>query len=704
MEEQTTVVIDIQLNDEDVSYRLAQVNREMEELRKENAAMRKSVKDGTKTWEDVSIKLADNEAKLKSLKAEQSALTGQVAQATQGNRKYGTSLKEQSALLNDLRNRYQSLNEEQRNSDGGKAMLKQIQDLDASMKNSDATMGLFQRNVGDYANSIIKALGLTGPAASGATKAIGLVGNAAKSLIAIPVIAVITAVILVIKKVVDAIKGSEEQTMRMKEALAVFQPLIIAVKNGFSALANILITVVEGAIKGVTLAMEGLARAADWVGSLFGQDWGLTERTEEMKAAAAAQMELTRAENEYIIQKRQWSVESAKIDRDVAELRAKSADKERYTAEERKQFLTEAQALEARQMEERKRLAAENLRLLQERAAQTENSTEDLDKLAEAEVALINVEKEYNETLRGRLKEQQKLDQQIRQESIAAAEAYRKKIEELRKAHEDIIKMLDMSAYHEKSAEYFKKQTEKIQQYNEYRAELLRESVKINQELAASLAEMPEIPDLTEAMEPTKMEQFAAAYQRSANTIEGTSQQLASAFGTVASIYQQLADDETKSEEERAKAAKKARRWSAIQIAANSATAMAKGIAGAMDTPFPANLVSLSTTVAALLSAIAQAKALATDGFYTGGVIGGFHGASMGPDNTVIAGRKGELVLNANQQRNLFDIANGVTSTPNMAALIAEAVRNMPAPVLEYSEFTRFTENVKSLDYSQQIK
>ena len=54
MEEQTTVVIDIQLNDEDVSYRLAQVNREMEELRKENAAMRKSVKDGTKTWEDVS--------------------------------------------------------------------------------------------------------------------------------------------------------------------------------------------------------------------------------------------------------------------------------------------------------------------------------------------------------------------------------------------------------------------------------------------------------------------------------------------------------------------------------------------------------------------------------------------------------------------------------------------------------------------------
>jgi len=92
------------------------------------------------------------------------------------------------------------------------------------------------------------------------------------------------------------------------------------------------------------------------------------------------------------------------------------------------------------------------------------------------------------------------------------------------------------------------------------------------------------------------------------------------------------------------------------------------------------------------------------DGFYNGGVIGGFHGASMGPDNTVIKGRRGELVLNANQQRNLFDIANGVTSSPSMAAVLADAIRNMPAPVLEYSEFTRFTENVKSLDYSQQIK
>lgn len=47
--------------------------------------------------------------------------------------------------------------------------------------------------------------------------------------------------------------------------------------------------------------------------------------------------------------------------------------------------------------------------------------------------------------------------------------------------------------------------------------------------------------------------------------------------------------------------------------------------------------------------------------FYTGGVIGGMNGASMGGDNTYIHARVGEMVLNAHQQRNLWDMINGQT-------------------------------------------
>lgn len=45
--------------------------------------------------------------------------------------------------------------------------------------------------------------------------------------------------------------------------------------------------------------------------------------------------------------------------------------------------------------------------------------------------------------------------------------------------------------------------------------------------------------------------------------------------------------------------------------------------------------------------------------FATGGFVGGMRGASLGGDNTTIAARSGELVVNAAQQRELWDMING---------------------------------------------
>ena len=105
----------------------------------------------------------------------------------------------------------------------------------------------------------------------------------------------------------------------------------------------------------------------------------------------------------------------------------------------------------------------------------------------------------------------------------------------------------------------------------------------------------------------------------------------------------------------------------------------------------------MATMLAAILAAIAQAKALASEGMETGGVIGGFRGATMGSDNTYIHARRGEMVLNAEQQRKLFEVANGNT-TNNMAAQLAQAIAAMPAPVMDYSEFLTFTGKVANLN------
>ena len=107
-------------------------------------------------------------------------------------------------------------------------------------------------------------------------------------------------------------------------------------------------------------------------------------------------------------------------------------------------------------------------------------------------------------------------------------------------------------------------------------------------------------------------------------------------------------------------------------------------------------------TLAAVIAAIAQAKALAK-GFETGGVIGGFQGATMGRDNTVASVRTGEMVLNANQQKTLFEIANGGATTSLTASLVA-ALQAMPAPVVEYTELQRFGNKVNILDNNAKLK
>ena len=104
------------------------------------------------------------------------------------------------------------------------------------------------------------------------------------------------------------------------------------------------------------------------------------------------------------------------------------------------------------------------------------------------------------------------------------------------------------------------------------------------------------------------------------------------------------------------------------------------------DYPFPANIAVMATTIASGFDQVAQIR---NQSFATGGVFGGFNGATNGNDNTTANVRTGEMVLNSNQQRRLFDIADnsdrqggGVTNLEIVSIVqidereIARSVRN----------------------------
>lgn len=70
--------------------------------------------------------------------------------------------------------------------------------------------------------------------------------------------------------------------------------------------------------------------------------------------------------------------------------------------------------------------------------------------------------------------------------------------------------------------------------------------------------------------------------------------------------------------------------------------------------------IGLAAAMTALLTgtAIAQTAAISQQKLEDGGVVGGFMGATEGPDNVDVKARKGEMYINAKQQRNVYDAIN----------------------------------------------
>ena len=102
--------------------------------------------------------------------------------------------------------------------------------------------------------------------------------------------------------------------------------------------------------------------------------------------------------------------------------------------------------------------------------------------------------------------------------------------------------------------------------------------------------------------------------------------------------------------------------WASNILAATANTAV--GVTQALaQGGFPAGIIMgalVGAAGAVQLASIMAAKPIKH--FAAGGFVGGINGASMGADNTTIAARSGELVMNANQQRALWDMLNGTGS------------------------------------------
>ena len=689
MEDNGTILLDVQMDD------LINSLRELKRQYDENTAAMKKLQEQGDENSDEYIKLANDN---KVLRGEMRGVESQIQNEIKAERAQEKSLVQLRAQLANLQKQYDVMSGDQRMSQAGTALQQKIKALSDEVLGLEGNTGRWQRNVGNYKSALEGLAGSFGKAGLGA----GGLGKAINALQSgNPVIAGVTAAVAAltagIKRLTEEFKDNEKAAMEMHETNAAIEVQTYANKRAWNDLADWFNKVWRKTVDQLVYTEYKVYGVMDRISNLFGGD---ANAAENFARQNVLMRKVAEAENQLTKNTREWSVQEAKIRNEIADLRQKTYDKETYNAQQRAEMLDQIEQKELYISKQRENLARREYEINKARSAMAENSAEENDRLYASQKKVIDANTEFLEKQgninRRRSQTAKEIENETKKNNGLAAS-----VKEVKKSIEDLIPELENLRTGTIPSQVGDHLETIVEKYRRIKKEIeeAEESAKEEREAIEYFAG----GTISQSI-PNNVDKLTEAFARNADTIQETASGIADSFGSISDIYKTMAEDETKSEEERAEAARKAKTWAGLQIAANAGTAVVKGVSSAMDQPFPANLGAIATTLAAVLAAIAQAKALAAESHAGGGVVGNaFTGATMGADNTVINARKGELVINAEQQRRLYDIANGGAPS-SIAASLAAALRNMPSPTLVYSEFSDFQRGIINLDESQKLR
>ena len=432
MASENTIIIDVEVQASEAAQKLAQTKQQIAALKSEQKQLNEFIKAGADQTGELSAQYAQNAAEIKQLTAQEKMYTAQLNITTEGNKAMGDSLVEMSATLARLKAEYRGMTEEQRKSAGGQELLKSIQDLDGKMKEADGTLGDFQRNVGNYASAlggsnqvVVKAAQLfAGGFRNGITQAGAALKAFGKTLLATPVgwiMAGVTALIKVFQQLRDAFRRNDEAGTALAVAMARLKPVVTAIKEVFSALAGAVATFVGGVAKAASAIIGFLVPS--------------------FKAASDAAAEAAKAQDELEDKEREYTVAAAQRAKERAQLEDEARNNEKLTNEERMAMLTRSKELAEQDLRDRKEIAAEKFRLLQQEARETNDTSDAMkNRLAEAQAAMLDADREFVEGTRRLNRQLRSTREEMERDAQQKAQAARQRWEEIKRARQEAAK------------------------------------------------------------------------------------------------------------------------------------------------------------------------------------------------------------------------------------------------------------------------
>lgn len=256
---------------------------------------------------------------------------------------------------------------------------------------------------------------MNNPVGSAAKSVLGF-GQALKALIANPVGIIIMAVAAAFMALKKAITSSEENMNK-------FQQLLAPLKVLFDALMLVIQKTAGVILDFVLKTLDGLAKLSEKLPFVGG-------KMKELNDKAKEGIELEKEKQVLRVRERESLISNAQKERDIAELRNKAKQRDKYTNKEIIGFLEEAIKKEDEIAKEKIEQARISLRILEAEAARAQNTEEVNRQIAEQTALLYNLETEFfKKTRRNESELYSRRDEMRREDEAKAKEAIEKKLE-----------------------------------------------------------------------------------------------------------------------------------------------------------------------------------------------------------------------------------------------------------------------------------
>lgn len=697
MADKEQILIDVQFDTKMVDAaktKLAASITAVNQLNAAQKALTKTIKDQGYATKEQAEELARINQQLDEEKRSIKSNTAIIQASTQARLSENASLDEQRQALAILQKAFAGLTKEEKDAMGGQealeAAIKQVSD---SLKEQEHAIGDDRRNVGNYTESIEKAFDNIGNAGQklaplvGSLKSMG--GGAAKVGESLEQILQTTGLLVNAGKAMAAVAKAQtvatnaQTTAQYGLNAAMDANPIGAIIAALTALIS-LISMFCSSTKDAERAQEAFNDEQERYNRLL----------EQRKYETDYEIELMKLEGATAV--------------DIAEKRKEAAWDE-YNEAKKIRLQKEGELIKAREKGKKKLI---------------EELEGEVAELQANEDEKLKLYKRSNDTI---ILEQLKAQKQAADESAKRDEKIaeeRKKKREARQAEEReaaIQHMEDMRLLAEAEAATLMSQIQDMQDMSKQLLEGLDE-----EEEEEEVATPEEQAMKMWGLDQEGVEYFKSLLDEGVSFAEAKTKAIsdqtarmakswATSFGNLGSAFTEMGNmlGEFSEESETAAKAQKAFTLTGILLnqassIANGALAISEGVASAAGIPFPANItaiISIVAQIAAMMAGVGTSIVQAKNLFKSadaqkmehGGIV---EGTSYTGDKVPVLADSREMMLPMDAQKNLFDaLSSNNDGTRTLGfdyELMAAANAALPAPVMDYTEFSQFKQNVST--------